>query len=341
MASIQINNINYINYGPTQSFISLTMTNNGTPSCVTLVTDIPKNKLDFNTALPDNINSLYYYENILYPVYDIRTLCIKSDVIKNKLKTDNNTLDIYSPPINDILHICTFQNYVYTLISKQQYAIQYKQISSLQYDNMNNYIFQYSNNLNNTYIYEKPKNEYDSNIQDRFNILTTNINDEYNYLLEIPIDGQYNNYISGDIYGNAYPCKNVFNSTYSMSVDNDKLASKINRDYVTVNKFNNNLYMTYYSDDSKYQHVEIVDSLNRYTIGSNHKSNMYSIKINNINLTTLTSFASEADKQIDNNHKDVLNIIYKNLKADIKNNIRDLTKKLCPVNTELFDVYID
>lgn len=339
MASIQINNINYINCGPTQSFISLTISNdNDTTSCVTLATDIPKNKFDFNTALPDNANSLRYNENIIYPVYDIRTLCIKSDVIKDKLKTNNDTVDIYSPPINNVLHICTLQNYVYTLISKQKDSIQYKQISSLQDDNTNNYIFQYPENLeNNTYIYDKPQDSY--NIQDYFNI-SADINNQYNYLLEIPIDGQYNNYISGDIYGNAYPCKNVFNSTYSMSVD-ENLASKINRDYITVNKFNNNLYMTYYSNDSEYQHVEIIDSLNRYSTGANHKSNMYSIKINNINLTTLTSFVSEDDKQIDGNHKDVLSVIYENLKADIKNNIRDLTKKLCPVNTELFDVYID
>jgi len=77
-------------------------------------------------------------------------------------------------------------------------------------------------------------------------------------------------------------------------------------------------------DYHSFQHVEVVKSLNRFTGVDGHKSNLYSINIQNAGINTLDSLDAENKT---------------NIKKSINNIIRDITKVVMPLNTQLFDIY--
>lgn len=122
------------------------------------------------------------------------------------------------------------------------------------------------------------------------------------------------------------------------------------RDYIGINVCGNKLYLKFidnvnydtYPVDSNdideikdirtqerktegypFQKIEVLDSINRFRSNIRHKSPLFSVTINNTGL-------GEIDSDLRNK-----------IKSDIKNNIRTMTKKLCPATTELFDVYFD
>lgn len=78
----------------------------------------------------------------------------------------------------------------------------------------------------------------------------------------------------------------------------------------------------------QYERVEVLKSVNRYSSKSIHKTNLYSIELNNLGLNSaFNSLGSE--KQV----------VINKIKKSVRNGIRALCEKIQPGNTQLFDVY--
>jgi len=94
----------------------------------------------------------------------------------------------------------------------------------------------------------------------------------------------------------------------------------------------NNIISNYVMDGKQkkysYQKIETVESINRFKSNIKHKSNLYSVALRNTGLNTQYEDSKTNEK-------------IEKLKNDIKNNIRDIAKKMCPVETQLFDIYFD
>jgi len=90
-----------------------------------------------------------------------------------------------------------------------------------------------------------------------------------------------------------------------------------------VNQIQNASVAECKKDRYPFQKVETLDSINRFRSNIRHKSPLYSLKISNSGLNNI----DEENRQ--------------KIKNDIKNNIRQITRRLCPATTQLFDVYFD
>lgn len=344
----QIQTINYFLYGPNQSIINVNINNKN----INLLNDVSQNDNIIDNSIDSNVNSIEYNNMIIHPLYTIDDICIKSDVSKGVTTRNTSTLDIYAPTISKLITACKVQNYIYALTPEIYDALTYKKvIFGLDETNLDSYNYEYTESPVDTYIYKTDISS--DNIQDHFEIdksikfenEPTNI--PYNYLVELQADTKNNKYISGDIYGNAFQCKNVFNSIYSMEVsknpETSEIVSDVKRSYIVANTFNDTLYLTYLekgADKKNYQHVETIESINRFTQDIQHKSTMYSLQLDNINLDSLTNFNNE-NQNIPTTAKKILEIIKDKIELDIKNTVRTLTKTICPANTELFDVFIN
>lgn len=75
-----------------------------------------------------------------------------------------------------------------------------------------------------------------------------------------------------------------------------------------------------------YQNIEIFDATNAGMNSAKHKSNLYSIKINNTNLDL---------NSVGNDRK-----LFDKIRTDIQNTVRRIAERLQPAHTQLFKVYI-
>lgn len=83
-----------------------------------------------------------------------------------------------------------------------------------------------------------------------------------------------------------------------------------------------------YLSGPKYEHIECLKSVNRFGAKSTHKTNLYSIEINNLGLNTA--------EQV--NDPELVKIV-KHLKKSVINGVRKICEKVEPSNTQLFNVY--
>ena len=194
-----------------------------------------------------------------------------------------------------------------------------------------------------------------------FNVARNIQNVKYNYLVEIPENMEFNKYEDGYIQCNAFLAKNDLTYQYDMNVSGDLNGHVLNkiglydtRDYIGLGVCGGKMYMKYrdnisypmsadehvrskgnviqhkfnneISADFSFQHVEIVNSLNRFSSSSNgHKSSMYSLSLNDTGLNS--SNIAETTKA--------------KLRQNITNSIRVIAEKICPANTQLFQVYFE
>lgn len=181
------------------------------------------------------------------------------------------------------------------------------------------------------------------------------------YLSNIKSSGpKYNNFNEGELFGNVFSGKNMYNGKYSMELNienngenNEQKKSAGGRRYVGIGSVGGHVFLKYYDDvkrlenskvehkkdglsfvkcnetiDSngeKYQKVEVLDSINRFVSKSNHKSNLYSIRISKLGLV---------------NHESLLGKLSE-IKSDIEKNVRMIAEKLAPAHTQLFKVYVE
>ena len=182
---------------------------------------------------------------------------------------------------------------------------------------------------------------------------TNHENASRNFLYEFFTGSEYNDYNTGNFNGNVFAAKNMYDAEYSMEMlSSGGIAD--GRKYVGIGSVGGHLFLKYhdcrqFKDKSKgsatdisgtttynvetvdedysntYQKVEILDSINRFVTKSNHKANLYSIKLYNLGLEQHERLEQNLDK----------------IKADIKKNVRMIAEKLAPAHTQLFDVYIE
>lgn len=118
--------------------------------------------------------------------------------------------------------------------------------------------------------------------------------------------------------------------TYLKYYDNNKYDTYMLSDFYESIDYENevprvlplNMEKGTYGDFNTYQKVETIGSLNRFQY-TNHKSNMYSVEIRDSGI----------------NKVEISEDVRKNIKQDVENSIRLMTKKLCPANTELLKIY--
>lgn len=185
----------------------------------------------------------------------------------------------------------------------------------------------------------------------------------YNNILEIP-GNIYQFYDDGCIAANNFRTKNQYDTSYSMNVsvssDTSSIWLKNCRKYVDINEMGGYVYLKYYDNidysnsgkyiesayngfninnqdyiscfnlstslsnvvNHNYQHIEVIKSMNRFSGKSAKKSNLYSLRITS---PMIQAIPSEEVK--------------KNIKQEIMNAVREITKNICPANTQLYDVY--
>lgn len=188
----------------------------------------------------------------------------------------------------------------------------------------------------------------------------------YNYLIEIPEDTIYNDYSRGYIQCDQIVTKNHLDYTYTLSTDNSFGLHKC-RDYCNIGVCGGQLYLTYrdnveytrdtvkdgrvtYHDNKAedeydqpidqyvlvksqaegtytYQHVEVIDSWNRWdgSSGAGHKSSLFSLRLIDTGLNS---------SSINENAKT-------KLRQNIMNNIHSIIDKISPANTQLFNIYFE
>lgn len=181
---------------------------------------------------------------------------------------------------------------------------------------------------------------------------------QYNYIVELPENSKHIDYTKGYILGDAIATKNHLNYQYSISADSDYNLSGC-REYCNIDVCGNQLYLTYrdnvdysvgsisnvtYFDGTSklsvnayqmekirknynYQHVEVIDSINKFDGDANggHKSSMFSIRLFDTGLNEAT--IPETAKQ--------------KLRQNVINNVRTLVENIIPANTQLFNIYFD
>lgn len=131
-----------------------------------------------------------------------------------------------------------------------------------------------------------------------------NSNDTFSYFIKW--------FDSGKSYYKVLPViyKNNSSSEYA-PIKHEELKTSINHSSEAV---------------ATYDNVEVMNSLNRFTPVVNHKSNLFSIRIDDLGFEE-SEYLTEHQKKV--------------LRAYFRNNITELVDTVKPAHTQLFDVYLD
>lgn len=172
-----------------------------------------------------------------------------------------------------------------------------------------------------------------------------------------------NNYSSGDLYGEAFLAKCHLDPQYDMNVcrcDNDNWLSFVGRKYIGLGQCSNQLSLTYnpidilvrekdnamvareidcnsqnfekYANRLKYQMVEVIRNVNRFESSIKHKSNVFSIVVQNSNL------AKDNSIKDDDESGKMLEEFKEKLRNSVTQFVRNTCEGIVPVHTQLFDV---
>lgn len=189
------------------------------------------------------------------------------------------------------------------------------------------------------------------------------LNIEHNYVVEIPETKPFIDYTNGYLLGDTIVTKNHLNYQYTLCT-NDNYGLSGCREYCNINSCGGKLYMTYrdninysseidgcvtyydnlnsnidtnlsitqyklskYRTNYSYQHVEVIDSWNRFDGDqkTGHKSSMFSIKLID---TGLNESTIQEDVKL-------------KLRQNVEHNVRSIINNLIPANTQLFKVYFE
>lgn len=364
-----IDSINFVHAGSSQPIIGIkTIDEDDKYKNFVLLCNVEENDDVMENTLPYNLTSMKRNgsSTLIHNLYDIDDVCIKSTIKKsnaNDINSENPSddfVDIYAPSTHeDISYVCKNGTFTYCLTKRKSETPAYK-VTNLdikreqdQWQSVTdtNYNWRIREQELNTYIYAPLSDDLDlsSHFDPKFNL--TNI--KYNYVFELPqSSATFNNYEYGDVYGDIFNCKNVYNWQYSMDMSSQTYLNAT-RDYVGMGVCGNKLFMSFYDDLTyssndtsdefnksmtegklneplfSYQKLETIDSINRFRNNTIHKSNVYSIDIVNTGLEVLNDEENPVFKKL-----------YDKILLDINNNVRSLAEKVAPANTELFDVKV-
>ena len=336
---------------------------------------------DFNSPASFTLDN----SDLTYPTYDILDICIKSsrsrsynpnvpgNVISENAKTHCND-DAYFALSSNPIQICQHNGNAYLLtqpLTKTPYMLKTDAISNIE-QNKDNMSSQHKFHLEQediqTYFYANSSQQKSNgdNIENDFEAYRKVSGVKYNFVLAIDqslnpvMANQINDnttiYFNGDIYGQFFAAKNMYNSLYSMQMANanrmqccrlyigmqsmaNGLALKFydNTDYVISANADGELTATA-SDHSEYIPYQKVETFipNKMNVNAMHKSNLFSIKLQDtglddvsINQTKLQNPSLEATRKK----------LAERIKKDIANGIQALVDSIAPANTQLFKTY--
>lgn len=176
------------------------------------------------------------------------------------------------------------------------------------------------------------------------------------YILDFPDSEVQSEYDTGNVHAEFLQAKNTIDSKYSMNMSSNVDLNGV-REYCGINKTANKIYLKFYdganysgvgqrvnangiieSNASKttqtypYQKIEII-SKNKFTNKQNHKSNLFSINIDDlVDLSENRDMASITGD-------DETNSIMSQIRDDICSAVKDIVNNVTPANTQLFKVY--
>ncbi len=309
----------------------------------------------------NNVYSLYDIDNgnIIHPLFDVKDLCYQSYIRKyadfdDSKNLSEHYLDILAPQFNqDVLACPQLCSSIFILTDTVKNYIGMKQALGIsKYSDTPetaadiDYTFQISEYPLKTITYTNvPRDNDDAN---RFDIKREFNNIDYNCVIEVPSDFEkYNDFKSGNIFGNILFCKNYYNSMYSTQMSSETRLDNF-RQYIGAFSCGEKIYLkylddtTYQSNDSvnktqpiekfdsiavSYQKIESIDVNMMYRNNIKHRSSIYSIEIDKTGLDKTSS-------------QNTLNKLREQIIQEIKNNVRLISQAVSPANTTLFDVKI-
>lgn len=324
----------------------------------------PTTKTNDKTNLQacNNVFSLFDKEDgtVIHPLFDTSDLCYKSYVQKY-IDIDENSdlskqyIDIYAPQLSTPTLACTqLSGSIFMLTDKvSNYIGMHKaidEVNSVAGSELQDieYVFQITEDALSTITYKNtPSNGSLSGV---FDPKTAFIGLDYNCVIEMPASfSQFNDFKNGNVFGNTIYCKNYYDSLYSTKLSGASLAPVSNRKYIGAFTCGSKVYLKYYdiknhtlsatsnqiaytkdTPDSRTKLCQRIESIDKHAMYCNsirHRTNLFTIDIKNTGLSELNS-----TKKLDS--------LRKCIQQDIMNNVRRIAQKVCPANTQLFEVKI-
>lgn len=286
---------------------------------------------------------------VVHSLYNLNDICIKSSIKKIRnpdaesaiKNTDEDYIDIYTPDMDDSIIAATqLDKYAYCLSKRTNqgpYTLQTDLVtqrelsapSTIRDTQYHWYIRDYSLP---TYIYNTSADIDGSNVLSDYYKPRANLSGvQYNYVFEIPQNLPelvFNDYAHGDIQGDIFQAKNVYDYTYGMNMSSDSQLNMC-RDYVGIDtcgdvaflKFIDNVTYTFDNIGTKeskdpdeviqvpvkelsantypFQKIETLDSINRFRSNVRHKSTLFSIGLLNTGINQLPDVYNEAEATTD------------------------------------------
>lgn len=288
------------------------------------IIDLNYNKGCLFKQIDNNISiyqGLYNAKDFFY-----KTVGYKHNTFDHKLK-ENNISNIIQ--INNYIYalkdstkrgVSMLNNDIYTLLSANdcQATIDESIIST------------YTFNIDSIRNIIQNKLSYTDNDYLNIDATSPNYNLQYNQILETPGNRPVD-YDSGYYPANIFKCKNNYDNLYNenYNIDNDNTIP--GRQYISIDKCNNQIYLKYKNSGEQTENVETIVGLNRYETLDPHKTNMYNIDI------ACEKIFNNADLNDDTKeYKKILDLF----KQEIKNCVAEICKKIAPADTQLINVNV-
>lgn len=315
VAKVNIESINYFRSGDKSKTFSLDLRyEDGRPSehNAVFIGSVEKrdDKMEKNESFNKFSNKTPVAGVIIHPIYDIKDICVKSTTTGQM----NSGLGMYAPSINKNPIGFTQKNDTAYVLSRGDTSGQVFQKTNLrqkrrqsagtvtdenysvQLSETNKSVFNYGSNLK-------------SGLQESFMTENDMLGIEHSVVLEIPQSKDFADYESGDIYGDLVFTKSSYDSQYSTDMP---LSTRIDnaREYCGIGECGGTIYLKYYDRNSydavskyndveidrfntgktstgyPYQKIEAFDFINRFNHQALHKSNLFSIQINGLDLSS-------------------------------------------------------
>ena len=239
--------------------------------------------------------------------------------------TSGSSIDLI---INKINFNITNENLIYGMLSGSNLIVYVKDLSA-------NEVYSVPNrpgSLPMNYLLEQPLNYNSKFAREGFVYGMTSGVNNYLYTPDISGNNAYSPYANelqeNIIYVNPFKLKNMYNNNWQTEINRTDLSLNGLRSYKACGNTQNTIWLSYnyvredYSVLQRYELVERVRGLYKYKGFDGHKSNIYSIRINNSGLNQ--SMTDETVK--------------KKLREIIEQTLLNVVKKIAPAHTQLLKI---
>jgi len=179
-----------------------------------------------------------------------------------------------------------------------------------------------------------------------------------NYILDIPDSEIQSEYDTGNVHAHILQAKTLLDVTYSMDLSSPTTINNT-REYCGIATCGNKIYLKFrddvnYRESEKkkndnditevavergqgsqytYQKVEFLTK-NKFTNKQNHKSNLFSI-----NIDDLTEMNENRGDDVQTQGDDKFSEVVSQLRNEIQSAVKEIVSNVTPANTQLFKVF--